>query len=195
MGDKMGIPQSENTCLVAKVWGAISAIFKPASPATAVAQPATVANPQSFAIASPLTGKVVALKDVEDEAFSSGMMGEGIAVLPSVGVVTAPAAGEITVAMASGHAVSIKTDNGLDILIHVGMDTVKLDGKHFGMKVKVGDRVKQGDTLIEFDIDAITKAGYSLITPVIFLTKGKCSEIEYTDAANITSGTTLMTLK
>jgi PTS system beta-glucosides-specific IIC component len=150
---------------------------------------------KEYVIASPLTGKIVALKDVADEAFSSGMMGEGIAVMPDKGLVSSPVVGTVSVAMDSKHAVALKADNGVELLIHVGMDTVQLEGKHFNLRVKVGDKIKVGDPLIEFDMAEITKAGYPLVTPVIVLGLGKFTKLECTTAASINSGEALITLK
>jgi PTS system beta-glucosides-specific IIC component len=123
------------------------------------------------------------------------MMGQGIAVDPVKGLVTAPISGVITVAMASGHAVSLKAANGVEILIHVGMDTVKLEGKHFSLKVAAGDKVSVGDTLIEFDMKAIAAAGYSLATPIVILDMGNHKEVQFTETSMIVNGSTLMTLK
>ena len=115
---------------------------------------------------SPLTGNLVALSDVPDEVFSSGVLGKGIAVEPTVGKVIAPADGEITTLFPTGHAVGIKTNNGAEILIHIGMDTVKMNGDGFKTHVQQGNKVKQGQLLIEFDIAKIKNAGYPVITPL-----------------------------
>ncbi len=116
---------------------------------------------------SPLQGEVKALADVPDEAFSSGVLGKGVAVLPSEGKVVAPADGTIMTIFPTGHAIGMITENGAEILIHIGIDTVKLDGKYFHSKVKQGDPVKCGQVLVEFDLDKIKEAGYSMITPVL----------------------------
>lgn len=118
-------------------------------------------------IHSPLKGKTVKLENVEDASFSKGVLGKGIAVLPSEGTLVAPCDGIISNLFATGHAVGITSDDGCEILIHVGIDTVRLNGKHFTVRTKQGNRVKKGDIMVEFDIDAITKEGYSLITPVL----------------------------
>lgn len=116
---------------------------------------------------SPLSGRLVELSEVADPAFSGGAMGIGAAVKDPDGKVVSPADGEITVLFATKHAVGIHTDEGADILIHVGLDTVKLNGNHFEAKVAQGDRVKKGQLLLEFDADAIRKAGYDTTTPVL----------------------------
>ncbi|WP_042196737.1 beta-glucoside-specific PTS transporter subunit IIABC [Paenibacillus camerounensis] len=118
-------------------------------------------------VSSPLKGEVIALSDVKDEAFSTGALGKGIAIEPAEGKVFAPVDGVLTSLFASGHAIGITSDHGVDILIHVGKDTVKLKGQHFTPRVKQGDNVKKGDLLMEFDLEAIRAAGYILTTPVI----------------------------
>ena len=118
-------------------------------------------------IHSPLKGKTVKLENVEDASFSKGVLGKGIAILPSEGKLVAPCDGIISNLFATGHAIGITSDDGCEILIHVGIDTVRLNGRHFTVRTKQGNRVKKGDIMVEFDIDAITKEGYSLITPVL----------------------------
>ena len=118
-------------------------------------------------LSSPLTGKVVALGDVKDEAFSSATLGKGCAVLPTVGEVRAPCDGKVSVLPDTIHAVGLTTDGGADILVHVGMNTVELKGKYYKAHVKEGDSVKKGDLLLSFDIAAIKNAGYDITTPVV----------------------------
>lgn len=118
-------------------------------------------------VASPLTGDVTLLSQVEDPAFSSEALGQGIAIVPSEGVVAAPFDGVVTALYPSKHAIGLTSSKGVECLIHVGMDTVNLAGVHFESKVSQGDSVHLGQTLIEFDIDAISKAGYSVTTPVV----------------------------
>ncbi|HEY2493094.1 MAG TPA: PTS glucose transporter subunit IIA [Paenibacillus sp.] len=119
-------------------------------------------------ILTPVPGKVVALENVPDEAFSSRAMGEGIAVLPAEGKVFAPFDGEIAHIMEkSKHALLLEHESGVQIMIHVGMNTVSLKGEGFTAHVGNGDQVKKGQLLLEFDIQAIQQAGYSVITPII----------------------------
>ena len=134
---------------------------------------------------SPLTGKLVAMADVPDEVFSSGLLGSGIAVDPSKGRVVAPADATVTTLFPTGHAIGLTTDTGAELLIHIGMDTVKMDGDGFKSYVNQGDRVKAGQCLIEFDIDKIKAAGYSAITPVIVTNKDSFREIVPVQEANI----------
>ena len=123
-----------------------------------------------------LVGTVVPLVDVKDPTFSSGALGAGIAVEPTEGKLYAPADGKITVAFPTGHAYGLRTEDGLDLLMHIGMDTVELDGKHFTPKVAKGDTVKRGDVIAEFDIPAIKTAGYPLATPLVITNSKKLAE-------------------
>ncbi|MGL5416252.1 MAG: beta-glucoside-specific PTS transporter subunit IIABC [Clostridium sp.] len=118
-------------------------------------------------IGSPLNGEIVPLKEVKDEAFSGGILGKGIAILPTEGKVVSPVDGVLTTLFPTGHAIGIKSDSGAEILIHVGMDTVQLEGKYFKAKAKQGERIKKGQLLLEFDVEKIKKAGFDIITPVI----------------------------
>ena len=131
----------------------------------------------SVTVCSPLAGKVMNLSEVPDEAFSGGTLGKGCAVLPSKGEVRSPCDGVISVLPETSHAVGITSDTGADILIHVGMNTVELKGKGFTVNVKEGQKVKKGDLLISFDMDAIIKAGYSIVTPVIISNTDKFTDV------------------
>jgi PTS system beta-glucosides-specific IIC component len=118
-------------------------------------------------IYAPIAGEIVPLNQVEDAAFSSEALGKGFAIMPKEGKVYAPVDGEIVTLFKTKHAIGIKTESGMEILIHVGMDTVKLNGQFFDAKINQGDFVKRGDLLLEFDMAGIKAAGYSLITPVV----------------------------
>ncbi len=118
-------------------------------------------------IQSPLKGEVIPLEDVEDATFAEAIMGKGIAVLPSEGVVKAPFDGTIVTFFKTSHAIGIRSKDGIELLIHVGLDTVNLEGKFFTAKAKQGQEVKQGETLLTFEIEQIKAAGYSTVTPVI----------------------------
>ena len=129
-------------------------------------------------LTSPMAGELVALSDVNDEAFSAGALGPGIAISPAAhAVVVAPCDGKVTVAFPTGHAYGLKSASGVQILIHIGMDTVKLDGKGFTPRVSKGDIVKRGDVLAEVDWDVIREAGYDTITPMVVTNKKKFGEI------------------
>lgn len=118
-------------------------------------------------ILSPVSGKAVPMSEVNDPTFSQEILGKGVAVIPSEGRVVAPASGEVLVMFETKHAVSIRTEEGAELIIHIGLDTVNLRGEHFTAHVAQGDHVKAGDLLVEFDIEAIKGAGYDVITPIV----------------------------
>lgn len=149
--------------------------------AAAVAEAASAFSDEAKAdltLTSPMAGTTVALSDVADEAFAAGALGPGIAVSPAAGaVVVAPCDGKVSVAFPTGHAYGIKSASGVQVLIHIGMDTVKLEGKGFTPRVAKGDIVKRGDVLAEVDWDVIREAGYDTITPMVVTNKKKFGEI------------------
>lgn len=152
----------------------------------------TAKTGNSVKIASPLKGHVQALSQIEDAAFSQGLLGKGVAVEPTVGKVQAPADGVVTTLFPTNHAIGITTTEGVEVLIHVGMDTVQLDGKHFTAKIAQGDKVKKGQLLVEFDIEAIKEAGYSLVTPVIITNTKDFADIVETNSKTVTTDDTLL---
>ena len=157
----------------------------PAAAAPAAATPAAPAAPEfsdeakaDLTLTAPMAGELVALSDVADEAFSAGALGPGIAVSPAAhAVVVAPCDGKVTVAFPTGHAYGLKSASGVQVLIHIGMDTVKLDGKGFTPRVAKGDVVRRGDVLAEVDWDVIREAGYDTITPMVVTNKKKFGTI------------------
>ena len=168
-------------------------VSAPAQPAEQPA-PAAVPAPQGEVnIVSPLTGEAVPLSETGDPAFAAEALGKGIAVKPSEGKVFAPC--DATVSAVMGHAVGLECDNGAELLIHVGIDTVNLDGKHYTGHVEEGQRVKAGDLLLEFDIAAIEKEGYKTITPVIVTNSDDYAQVERMTGAVTACRDTLMTLK
>jgi beta-glucoside PTS system EIICBA component len=118
-------------------------------------------------ITSPLNGKIIKLEDISDTAFASGVLGKGVAIEPTEGKVISPVSGTISALFPTKHAIGITSDNGAEILIHVGLDTVQLEGKYFETFVQQGDRVEKGQELLAFDIDKIKQAGYPVTTPVV----------------------------
>ena len=151
----------------------------PAAAPVAEASPAFSDEAKAdLTLTSPMAGTTVALSDVADEAFAAGALGPGIAVSPAAGaVVVAPCDGKVSVAFPTGHAYGIKSASGVQVLIHIGMDTVKLEGKGFTPRVAKGDVVKRGDVLAEVDWDVIREAGYDTITPMVVTNKKKFGEI------------------
>ena len=139
-------------------------------------QAAFTAEQMNETFAAPVSGRIMPVTEVADQVFSSKAMGDGIAIDPSEGKIYAPFSGEITVAFPTGHAYGIKAANGKEVLIHIGMDTVELEGKGFKPCVKQGDIVKQGDLLTEVDLDYIRSQGKPVVTPVIF-TDGTAVEL------------------
>lgn len=144
-------------------------------------------------IASPLSGQLVPLAEVPDEVFASGAMGKGIAINPSEGIIYAPTNAEVILVFATKHAIGLKTENGADLLIHVGMDTVSLGGNGFNALVKVGEKVAAGQKLLEFDIQTIKAAGLPVITPVIVTNTEVFEDILVSQEKEIASGDYLLT--
>lgn len=129
--------------------------------------PAPSTTNERVVLSSPLAGRVVPLNEVKDQVFSSGAMGKGIAIDPANGTLVAPADGTITTLFPTGHAIGLTTTDGVEILMHIGMDTVELEGKGFEIFVKQEDQVKKGDLLVKFDLSLIKEAGYSTVTPIV----------------------------
>jgi len=149
---------------------------------------------EKIVLSAPLSGKVEALKDVPDEVFASGALGEGVAIIPSEGKVVAPCDCKVSATMDTKHAVGLTTPEGVEILIHVGLDTVELNGQYFDYKIKDGDEVKKGDVLMTFDMDGITSAGYKLDTPVLVSNAEDYVSVVGTDAGSVTAGDDLLTV-
>lgn len=118
-------------------------------------------------VTSPVQGNMMPLETAKDQAFAQGALGKGVVIHPTVGEVVAPFDGTVMTMFPTKHAIGLVSDNGLELLIHIGLDTVQLDGKYFEAYVEQGAKVKRGDKLVSFDIQAIEEAGYSVETPVI----------------------------
>lgn len=148
----------------------------------------------TVAVASPMTGTVVPLAQTPDPIFSGGLIGPGVAIEPTSGRVVAPVDGTVVAAPATGHAVGVRTDDGVELLIHVGIDTVRLEGRHFTTRVAQGQRVSAGDLLVEFDAEAIAAAGYSLVTPVVVTNLGGDQRVDVHATGPIAEGEPLFTI-
>lgn len=177
---------------VKNIFGGNDSVVASATSSTDSAEPAVVTPAKmqlkQEIIAAPLSGQVVALKDVPDQVFASEAMGKGIAILPNKGEVVSPVNGVVTTIFPTGHAVGITSDSGAEILIHVGMDTVQLDGKGFRAHVQNNDRVQAGQKLIDFDIPTIEAAGLPIITPVIITNTNNYTDVISTQEAEVTAG-------
>ncbi|HHE6470707.1 TPA: PTS beta-glucoside transporter subunit IIABC [Providencia rettgeri] len=132
-------------------------------------------------VLAPLSGAAIPLKDIPDETFASGLLGQGAAIIPNTGEVYAPFDGEVSSLFKTGHALGLLSQSGIELLIHVGIDTVKLDGLHFSPQIKQGDVFKTGDLLLTFDREKILEAGYDLTTPVIVSNSDDYMSIEFVE--------------
>lgn len=144
---------------------------------------------------SPVTGEVVDLANVADEAFSSEAMGKGIAIIPSNGTIVSPVEGVVTTITKSRHAIAVIANDGVEVLIHVGLDTVKLKGEGFSLKVQEGDLVNVGDVLMEVDLAKIKERGFELITPLIITNSDNYVSVSRMGAQNISAGSPVITIK
>lgn len=145
-------------------------------------------NGQSYSVSSPLSGQVTDISSINDEVFSKNIMGKGVAIQPSDTIVYAPFNGEVKVVFPTKHAIGLKSDDGIELMIHVGLDTVELDGKHFETFVKENQRVNTGDKLLSFDMKKITAEGYEIITPVVITNSDQYDNIVFESIGDIKHG-------
>lgn len=149
---------------------------------------------KSTTLYAPLEGELISLLEIEDQAFASGGMGQGVAIIPSKGEVLAPWDCTVSMIYPTLHAIGLQLDTGLEMLIHVGMNTVELEGKHFTKHVEVGQHIERGTKIISFDLEEITKAGYDLTTPII-LPEVKLCQITITNQTRCNRDTIIMEVK
>lgn len=195
---KAGVPAATAGATATATAAAGSSTSTPAQTAQGTAT-ATLDKPgatdevsAAFEIASPLDGTVVELSEVPDPVFGGGVMGPGVAIEPTGNTVVSPGAGTVAAAQPTGHAFGLELDNGVELLIHVGIDTVNLKGEGFEVHVKAGDRVEQGTPLVTFDRSVIEKAGYPLITPVIVLNADAFATVDPVGLGATTAGSPLL---
>ena len=146
-------------------------------------------------ILAPIKGKVKPIEESSDAAFASGALGKGVVILPEEGKVYAPVTGTVTVLFPSLHAIGITSDAGIELLIHIGINTVQLNGEGFTAHIKQGDQIKQGQLLVEFDMNKIKEAGYSLETPVLVTNYADLKEVKNTNASSVQLQETLIEVK
>lgn len=163
----------------------------PKAPA-AVAAPAQKTDTDGMTLLAPMSGSVLALDQVTDATFASGVLGDGVAIIPVDCRVVAPFAGEVASLFETKHAIGLLSDSGVEMLIHVGIDTVKLDGKPFTAHVSVGDRVEPGDLLLEFDRAAILEAGFDLATPIIISNSENFASVNNVAPTSVQAGKPLL---
>ncbi|CAN7400746.1 glucose PTS transporter subunit IIA [Microbacterium sp. LjRoot45] len=175
--------------------GAPASAAATAPVATATAERADTADLALVQVMSPLAGTAVAISEVPDPVFAGGVMGPGVAIEPSGDTVVSPGAGLVVAAQPTGHAFGLQLDNGAEILIHVGIDTVNLKGEGFDVRVKNGDRVETGTPLVVFDRAVIEKAGYPLITPVIVLNGDSFETVDPVELGEVAAGAPLLDLQ
>ncbi|SDC32385.1 PTS system, beta-glucosides-specific IIC component [Terribacillus halophilus] len=152
------------------------------------------AEKASEVIASPLSGEVRPLAEVSDPTFAQEIMGKGMAILPSKGEVVSPVDGEVVTLFATKHAIGLKSTNGAEVLIHVGIDTVKLNGEHFTAHIASGDKVQKGQKLVTFDMEAIQAAGYDVITPIIITNTAEYENVTTLAEGTVNSGEAVLDL-
>jgi len=141
-----------------------------------------------FEVQAPMSGKVIPLSEVNDSVFSSEMMGKGVAILPDKGVVQAPFSGKVVTVTPTKHAIGLVSDDGIELLIHVGIDTVSLNGQFFDVLVKEGDEIKTGDHLLSFDIEGIQSNHLDVVTPIIVTNSTQYLDVIHTGDAHVTAG-------
>lgn len=149
---------------------------------------------KTVTIASPIKGEAIKLEDIEDAAFATGVLGQGLAIRPTEGKVVAPIDGVVTTLFPSLHAIGITSNEGVEILIHVGLDTVQLGGKGFEAHIKQDDNVVKGQDLLTFDMDLIKESGYSVVTPVVVTNYGDYCDIVATENKDLKLGSSIITV-
>lgn len=146
-------------------------------------------------IGAPVKGRAVELSQVSDPTFGEGILGKGAAIIPADGRICSPVDGEVAMIFDTLHAVTLTTEDGVELLVHIGLDTVALKGEHFTAHVEAGAKVKKGDLLITADIEAIKAAGYDVITPVIVCNTSDFKEVEALVGKDVNPGDDILVIK
>lgn len=146
-------------------------------------------------IYAPCTGRLRPLREVKDPTFSAGILGQGIAVIPSDGRFYSPADGVVATVFPTGHAAAVRTASDAEVLLHIGLDTVKLNGQYFTIHVEEGQQVKKGDLLLEADLEAVRKAGYDTTTPIVICNSDAFDKVETSGAEEVSVGDEILRLK
>ncbi len=146
-------------------------------------------------VGAPVAGSLVSIKEVSDPTFGEEILGKGVAIIPSANQICAPVDGKVATAFPTGHAVAVVGNDGMEILIHVGLDTVKLNGEHFTIHVQEGQEVKKGDLLLEADLEQIKAAGYDIITPVVICNSDEFTEIQAEAPKTVAPGDDIIKLR
>lgn len=149
---------------------------------------------EGIPVFAPCAGKVLALQEVKDPTFSAEILGQGVAIVPFDGKFYAPADGMVTTVFPTGHAAAIKTSDGAEVLLHIGLDTVKLNGKHFTIRAEEGQQVKKGDLILEADLEAVREAGYDTATPIVISNTEIYDKVEIADAEEVAAGDVILRL-
>lgn len=146
-------------------------------------------------IGAPMAGRLVSIKEVSDPTFGEEILGKGAAIIPSGNQVYAPIDGKVATVFPTGHAVAVTGHDGTEILIHVGLDTVNLNGEHYTIHVEAEQEVKKGDLLLEADLEQIKAAGYDIITPVVICNSDEFTEIQAEPARDVEPGDDILKLR
>lgn len=146
-------------------------------------------------IGAPIEGKLVSINEVSDPTFGEEIIGKGAAIIPSANQVYAPVNGKVATVFPTGHAIALVADDGEEILIHIGLDTVKLNGEHFTIHVQEEQAVKKGDLLLEADIEKIKAAGYDVITPIVVCNSDEYAQIQAEKPGNVKPGDDILRLQ
>lgn len=150
---------------------------------------------EGLKICAPVSGRLVPLSEVSDPTFADGILGQGAAVIPTDGRFLSPVDGTVTTVFPTGHAAAITSTDGVEVLLHIGLDTVKLNGTHFTIHAEEGQQVKRGDLLLEADLEQIKAAGYDTITPIVICNTDAYAEVAKAEAESVEPGDAVIVIK